>query len=290
MFEGVIVKAYGGFYYVRSPAGDLECTLRGRFRLGRQDILVGDRVGCQTTDSARGVIEKVHPRATVLTRPPIANINQAVVVFSFVNPRPIARLLDRILVQVSFAGITPLVCFNKFDLREREDAPWPEIYLKAGYRVIVTSAVTGEGVDLLRQSLQDHNSVLAGPSGTGKSSLLNAVQPDLGLKTDAISRKLKRGKHTTRHVELLPLTGGGMVADTPGFSSLTLPDMKREDLGYYFPEFEQYFNRCKFTGCLHRREPVCGVRQAVEHHVIARERYTSYLTFLEEVMQRERRY
>ena len=137
-----------------------------------------------------------------------------------------------------------------------------------------------------------HISVLAGPSGTGKSSLLNAVQPGLGLKTGVISRKLKRGKHTTRHVELLPLDSGGIVADTPGFSSLTLPDMKREELGYYFPEFDQHLDRCKFTGCLHHREsvPICGVRQAVDNKVISPKRYSSYLTFLEEVIQSERRY
>lgn len=290
MFEGVILKAYGGFYYVRSGDRTWECSLRGRHRLDRQGVMVGDRVALTATGEAKGVIERFFPRTTVLLRPPIANVDQAVLIFSFVDPRPNNGLLDRNLIQAAEAGLTPLICFNKLDLSEDSDAIWPDTYLKAGYPVISTSTVTGEGVGELKGRLKDRLSVFAGPSGTGKSSLLNAVQPGLNLKTGQVSRKLKRGKHTTRHVELIFLDSGGMVADTPGFSNLGLPDMSREELGLYYPEFDRYLARCKFTGCLHHKEPVCGVKEALARGEVPAQRYESYLTFLAEVMANERRY
>jgi len=290
LLEGTILKAYGGFYYVRSGAGTWECSLRGRHRLGQQGVMVGDRVTLTETGEAKGVIERFLPRSTVLIRPPIANVDQAVIIFSFVDPRPNTGLLDRILIQAVHAGLTPLICFNKLDLREDRDVIWPDIYAQTGYPVISTSTVTDEGVGELKGQLKDRLSVLAGPSGTGKSSLLNVIQPGLNLKTGQISRKLKRGKHTTRHVELLHLDGGGMVADTPGFSNLGLPAMPRVELGNYYPEFDRHLDRCKFTGCMHHQEPVCGVKDALVRGEVSTQRYESYLTFLTEVIANERRY
>ena len=286
----MILKAFGGFYYVRSGDRIWECSLRGRHRLGQHGVMVGDRVTLTETGEGKGVIERFLPRSTVLIRPPIANVDQAVIIFSFVDPRPNTGLLDRILIQAVYAGLTPLICFNKLDLRDDNYVIWPDIYAQAGYPVISTSTVTGEGVRELKGQLKDRLSVLAGPSGTGKSSLLNAVQAGLNLKIGQISRKLKRGKHTTRHVELLYLDGGGMVADTPGFSNLGLPAMPREELGDYYPEFDRHLARCKFTGCMHHKEPVCGVKDALAKGEVSSQRYESYLTFLAEVIDNERRY
>ncbi|MEW6065933.1 GTPase A [Desulforamulus profundi] len=292
MFEGVLIRAYGGFYYVKKGDEIWECTLRGKFRLGKGSAaLVGDRVRVTPVRGNTGRIDEVLPRKTELFRPPVANIDQAVIVFAVQNPEPNLPLLDRFLVLAENAGVSPVVCLNKADLMSgRREHEWLRLYRKIGYPTVVTSTKTGDGIDELRQLLVGKTSVFAGPSGVGKSSLLNAVQPGLELKTGEISSKLKRGKHTTRHVELLPLAAGGFVVDSPGFSSLDLPEMEREELGYYFPEFAGFTADCKFNGCLHHHEPHCAVKKAVERGFVDKERYQNYLTFLDEVMQQERRY
>ncbi|CCO07175.1 ribosome small subunit-dependent GTPase A [Desulforamulus hydrothermalis] len=292
MFEGVLIRAYGGFYYVQKGAEIWQCTLRGKFRLAKgAAALVGDRVRVTPVRGNTGRIDEVLPRKTELFRPPVANIDQAVIVFAVQDPEPNLALLDRFLVLAEHAGVAPVVCLNKADLLSgRRDHEWLRLYRKIGYPTVITSTQNNEGIDDLRQLLAGKTSVLAGPSGVGKSSLLNAVQPGLQLKTGEISYKLRRGKHTTRHVELLPLTNGGFVADTPGFSSLDLPDMEREELGYCFPEFAACAAECKFKGCLHCHEPHCAVKTAVAQGLINQTRYQHYLMFLEEVLQQERRY
>ncbi|KAF1086759.1 putative ribosome biogenesis GTPase RsgA [Sporotomaculum syntrophicum] len=291
--DGVIIKAYGGFYFVLAKDRVLRCTIRGKIRRQSGQALVGDRVNVKQINDTEGVVEAILPRSTELIRPPVANVEQAVIVFAISNPEPSAVLLDRFLVQAQAAGISPVICFNKFDLSGLAETEQPDIvkeYRKTGLPVFGVSAKTGVHMDNLRAVLKERITVFAGPSGVGKSSLLNALQPGLALKTGDISTKLKRGKHTTRHVELLPLAGGGLVADTPGFSSMRLPAMRREDLAGYFNEFAQFEIGCKFTGCLHNREPGCAVKAAVERGKISSLRYRHYLDFLAEVMEEERRY
>ncbi|GAB6157383.1 ribosome small subunit-dependent GTPase A [Desulfotomaculum varum] len=292
MFEGVLIRAYGGFYYVKKGDEIWQCTLRGKFRLAKgAAALVGDRVRVTPVRGNTGRIDEVLPRKSELFRPPVANIDQAVIVFAVQDPEPNLALLDRFLVLAEHAGVSPVVCLNKADLLSgRRDHEWLRLYRKIGYPTVITSTQSNEGIDDLRHLLAGKTSVLAGPSGVGKSSLLNAVQPGLQLKTGEISNKLRRGKHTTRHVELLPLTNGGFVADTPGFSSLDLPVMEREDLACCFPEFAACATECKFKGCLHYHEPHCAVKIAVAQGLINQARYKHYLVFLEEVLQQERRY
>ncbi|OPY57186.1 MAG: putative ribosome biogenesis GTPase RsgA [Pelotomaculum sp. PtaU1.Bin035] len=284
---GVVVKAYGGYYYVRGCCEEWECSLRGRFRHVKQQVLVGDRVEFVPRHGQAGVIEKVLPRSSVLRRPPVANVEQAVIIFSVQNPEPNSGLLDRILIYTAMNKISPLICFNKVDLLEGGRVELFSRY-RTVYPVILTSTVTGEGLDKLQEMLRDKISVFAGPSGVGKSTILNAILPGLGLKTGEISEKLKRGKHTTRHVELIPLPEGGLAADTPGFSSLDLPDLKPEDLAGYFPEMESYNEKCYFNGCFHDREPGCAVKEAVESGKIEGSRYRQYLEFLNELKGRRR--
>ncbi|WP_347487921.1 ribosome small subunit-dependent GTPase A [Desulfoscipio sp. XC116] len=288
--DGVIIKAYGGFYFVRAEDKVLECAIRGKIRRQRGQVLVGDRVRLRSVNDAQGVVEDILPRGTELVRPPIANVEQSVIVFAIGNPEPNPSLLDRFLVQSQVAGITPVICFNKNDLFDEAEPNIVNRYRKTGHTVLLASAKTGACIDELREVLKGRVTVLAGPSGVGKSSLLNALQPGLSLKTGDISNKLKRGKHTTRHVELIPLAGGGLVADTPGFSSMHLPSMRREELAGYFIEFAEHEERCRFAGCLHYREPGCAVKDAVERGRIAELRYRNYLDFLKEVMEAERRY
>ncbi|ABO50242.1 ribosome small subunit-dependent GTPase A [Desulforamulus reducens MI-1] len=292
MFEGVLIRAYGGFYYVKKGDEIWECSLRGKFRLGKSSpALVGDRVMVTPVRQNTGRIDEVMPRKTELFRPAVANIDQAVIVFAVENPEPNMTLLDRFLVLAENAEVLPVVCLNKGDLlTSRRDHEWLKLYKRIGYPTIITSTKLGEGINELRQLLIGKTTVFAGPSGVGKSSLLNAIQPGLELKTGDISHKLKRGKHTTRHVELLPLNKGGYVVDSPGFSSLDLPQMNKEDLAYYFPEFTGFIADCKFNGCLHHREPQCAVKDALDAGLINKERYQNYLLFLEEVLQQERRY
>ncbi|MGB4504971.1 MAG: ribosome small subunit-dependent GTPase A [Syntrophaceticus sp.] len=287
--EGLIIKGYGGFYYVRSGEETWCCRGRGRLRRG-QNLLTGDRVIFTPLEKGEGVIEEVKERKNALPRPPVANVDQAVLVVSLANPDPDLKLLNRSLVLCELEKINVVICFNKIDLLDLGQAKdLEDIYNRAGYTTIFTSALYGYGLERLRQVIAGKVSVLSGPSGVGKSTLLNSLDPNLSLKTGEISKKLKRGKHTTRYVELIPICGG-YVADTPGFSSLELPSMKRDELGRCFPEFHEYAGQCRFYDCIHLDEPDCEVKKALEKGLISDIRYYDYKQFLEEIISKERIY
>lgn len=288
--NGLVLKRYSGFYYVQSPDGELfECKLRGK--LQDDVILVGDRVQFTPTENGRGIVERVLPRDVHLRRPAIANVNQVLVVMSFDQPEPNLKLLDRLLILVESLNLAAVIVLNKCDLPGNETvATIRDYYHRIGYPVVVTSAANGTGVKELNEVMSGKISVIAGPSGVGKSSLLNLLVPGQELKTGQISRKLGRGRHTTRHVELFPLPSGGWVADTPGFTVVDNPPIKREDLAPLFIEFAEPSGNCRFLDCLHSGEVDCGVKAAVGDGIILASRYQNYLTILGEIIEQERCY
>lgn len=292
MLSGIVIKSYSGFHYVRVGDRIWECSLRGRFRLTKQSILAGDRVQIKVLDEqkGKGVVDEIFPRQTQMDRPPVANVDQVVLVAAIKDPDLSRELLDRMLILSEALRLTTVICFNKADLASEEEIQKLIGIYSPNYRVLVTSAVTCNGVEELREVLKDRVSVFAGPSGAGKSSLLNDVQPGLHLKTGEVSAKIGRGRHTTRHVELLDLDFGGMVADSPGFSTLYLPEIKKEELAGLYPEFRKYEGECKFNGCLHYAEPNCAVKMAVAAGKIYPCRYEHYLHFLHEVAAKEKKY
>lgn len=289
MSEGVVVKAYGGFCFADDGRRIVRCTLRGRLK-SRGTVVVGDRVRFSSTREGEGVVEEVFPRRTILQRPLIANVDQLIVVLAVRDPEPVPNLIDRLLVMCEASGITPLLCLNKADLSEGDIPAWIQAYPKAGYKLLLTSAVTGLGVDTLIGLLRSRISVFAGQSGVGKSSLINRIMPGLNLRVGTVSRKLKRGRHVTRHVELFRFGPETWVADAPGFSSLKLPAVAREELADLFPEMRVLRGRCRYDSCLHDREPECAVKAAVAAGAIAEFRYRNYLDFLHEIIDAERRY
>jgi len=288
---GVIIKRYSGFYYVWDGQAEWECALRGKFRLTRQTFLPGDKVSLTILDQQKrkAVIEGVEQRKNELVRPTVANVEQVIIVLAVANPEPDFWLLDRLLVMAQYNKVNPVICFNKTDLKSGQIDEIIGDY-QGVFPLLTTSTKTGEGLTELKEVLAGKISVLAGPSGVGKSSLINEIE-GLSLKTGDVSEKMDRGKHTTRHVELLRLSGGGLLADTPGFSQIYLPqDLKREDLVRYYPDFLEYHAHCRFNTCLHREEPDCAVRAAVNEKKLPEKRYQRYLTLLEEVINEERRY
>ncbi|WP_202976413.1 ribosome small subunit-dependent GTPase A [Anaerophilus nitritogenes] len=287
MIDGRIIKGIGGFYYVQSGENIYECRARGKFRKEKIIPLVGDQVQIQVQENQKGVVEEILQRSNELIRPPVANIDQAMIVFAVKKPDPNITLLDRFLVMAENKEIDVVICFNKMDLSEEECKNLKETYSKAGYKVIATSVKENKGIDDVIDILKNRVTVFAGPSGVGKSSLLNYIQPNLSLQTGEISQKNKRGKHTTRHVELLPLDFGGWVLDTPGFSSLEL-DFLEEDLPFLFKEFQFLLGKCRFNGCKHLNEPDCAVKDAVESGKISLSRYKSYTQLLQEMGQKRR--
>lgn len=293
MPEGKIMKAVSGFYYVLTEEEVIQCRGRGVFRKNKVNPLVGDHVIYQAENKTDGYVLEVKPRKNELVRPPIANIDQAILVFSAVEPDFSTALLDRFLVLIEDHEIDPIIIVSKMDLvpddKQAKLAEYVNYYREIGYPVILTSTVTEAGMAELLPLLAEKTSVFAGQSGVGKSSILNTINPKLALKTDHISTHLGRGKHTTRHVELIPV-GTGLVADTPGFSSLEFTEMEVERLTYCFPEFYERGEQCKYRGCLHDQEPKCAVKAAVDTGEVSAFRYHHYQQFLEEIRERKPRY
>lgn len=283
MKTGVIVKGIGGFYYVEVEGIVYECRARGKFRLKNITPLVGDIADIEIDESSnQGYVLHIHPRKNEMIRPAIANIDQVVMVFAAKRPDINMTLLQKFLIYAEHVGLEIIVCINKIDLDENEDyKAVSEMLRNIPYRVIETSTKQMIGIDELKSALSDKITVFAGPSGAGKSSLLNLVQTGLRLKTGDLSKKIDRGTHTTRHAELIKLGFGGLVADTPGFTSLELSGIEAEKLQLLFPEFERYSD-CKFSRCLHHKEPHCGVKEAVEEGKISKVRYEYYTSLLEQ--------
>ncbi len=279
MPNGIILKGIGGFYYVLSGETIYECKARGIFRKNRIVPLPGDRVTISINeDKNTGNLDEIHPRDIELVRPAVSNVNQVVVTVAAHSPVPDLLLLDKLLVTAGKDNITAVVCINKIDLGQHEDyRKIVDTYEYAGYTVIQSSSKTGEGQKDLKEALIGRITVFAGQSGVGKSTLINNIMESSVMETGIISIRNDRGKHTTRHAELIPLKDGGFLVDTPGFSSFELLGMDPAFLQRFYPEFQSFEGKCRFSGCAHVNEPDCAVKEAVESGTINPDRYSRYI-------------
>ena len=302
-YKGQIIKAMSGFYYVRPDKGEkadipfsyseeaYQCRAKGLFRKKGISPLVGDRVVFELTetDDVEGYVTEVLPRKNRLKRPQVANVDQALVIFAVHTPEPALDLLDRFLLQMRVRDIPVILDFNKDDLSVGDEAErFREIYRDAGVELIFSSTVDETGIDEVRSFLKGKLTTVAGPSGAGKSSLINLISGREIMETGDLSRKIGRGKQTTRHTELIRIEEDSYIIDTPGFSSLELPDFQGRSLDSLFPEFDKYRNECYFTGCSHINEPDCGVKAGLSEGIIPRERYESYVLFYNELSEKRR--
>ena len=282
--KGKIIKGIGGFYYIKTENGIVECKARGKFRHKSLKPMVGDNVEI-LIENGKGTIEKIEERTSELIRPTVANVTQAFVVFAIKNPDLNFDLLNRFLVLCESNNIKAIVALNKIDLvSEEEKIELKEKINAIGYEVLFINAREGIGVDDLKNRLQGNVTVLCGPSGAGKSTLINTLTDRIHMETGEVSEKIGRGRHTTRHSELIEVSDGYIV-DTPGFSTLDVTFIDKEDLRYCFPDFDEYNNECKYRGCLHHKEPGCAVKEAVEEGKINKYRYEFYIRTLEEILK-----
>ncbi len=290
--EGKIIKGIAGFYYVYVKTfGLYECKAKGIFRNQKIKPLVGDNVKIDVIDEAekKGNITNILERKNELIRPAAANVDQALVIFAAAEPTPNLNLLDRFLIQMLKQQVDTIICFNKKDIvTENEIRLLEEAYLKCGYKVVFTSTLTEDGIGTLGELLKDKTTVLAGPSGVGKSSIINKIHPEANMETGVISEKIKRGKHTTRHSELFYMQNNAFIMDTPGFSSLYVNDMEKEELKEYFAEFREYEENCRFNGCVHQNEPGCAVKQVLHEGKISKIRYNNYTEIYEELKNQKK--
>lgn len=284
--QGTIVKGIAGFYYIKTDEGVIECKARGKFRHNELTPMVGDIVEI-TVKNGKGVIDKINERTNQLIRPAVSNVTQALVVFALKNPEINEDLLNKFLINCEFNNLKAVVCFNKLDLVSDEQTnEIVDMVKSAGYEVLFIKAKEGYGIDQIKEKLKNNITVFCGPSGVGKSTILNKIAGRELMETGEISEKLRRGKHTTRHSELIDV-GEGFVVDTPGFSSMDIDFISKEELENCFPEFHEYIGSCKFTGCIHNKEPKCAVKEAVENSKINGKRYEFYVKTLEEIMSRK---
>jgi len=290
--QGKIIKGIAGFYYVHVvESGLYECKAKGVFRKEKIKPLVGDMVELDVLDEIekKGNIVDILPRKNELIRPAVANIDQALVVFAVNKPKPHFNLLDRFLIMMESKEIPVILCFNKKDIAaEPEIQKLKDIYEACGYQMVFTSAIQEENVSQLKVLLKGKTTAIAGPSGVGKSSLINILQPDAKMETGSISEKIERGKHTTRHSELIWIEDDTYIMDTPGFSSLYTNDFEKEELKFYFTEFSPFEGQCRFQGCDHVHEPGCAVKEALDEGKIHPVRYENYLEMYQELKEKRR--
>ena len=290
--QGKIIKGIAGFYYIYAENDEVyECKAKGIFRKDNRKPLVGDNVEIEVLDEQEkeGSVTAILPRKNSLIRPAVANVDQAFVIFAMENPKPNFMLLDRFLIMMEKENVPAVICFNKKDLAKQEELELLyETYKSCGYQVILSSTFNGEGLEEIREILKGKTTVVAGPSGVGKSSITNALQENVQMETGEISKKLKRGKHTTRHSQVIPVGKDTYLMDTPGFSSLYLTDIEEQKLKDYFPEFREYEDQCRFQGCRHIHEPGCAVKEALNNHKISSLRYEDYLGLHEEIKEKRR--
>lgn len=282
--KGKIIKGIGGFYYVKTENEIIECKARGKFRHKDMKPMVGDNVRIEV-NNGKGIIEDIYKRTSTLLRPTVSNVSLAFVVFAVKNPDINIDLLNRFLVLCESSNIKVIVCLNKVDLIEEDEKKLLKDKINAiGYEVLFINAKAQKGIEDLKEYMKGNVTVLCGPSGAGKSTLINALTDKNHMQTGKVSDKIGRGKHTTRHSELIEVEDGYIV-DTPGFSTLDVSFINKEDLKYAFPDFEEYNDCCKFRGCMHYKEPSCAVKDAVDEGKINKQRYDFYIRTLKEILK-----
>lgn len=282
--DGIIIKGIGGFYYVEAADGIIyECKARGVFRKEKITPLAGDKVEISVDENNKNSIDKIYERRNMFKRPPIANVDKLVIVSSVCDPRPNLLIIDRLSAVAVYKNVEPIIVFTKNDLQSADK--YIEIYKNAGFKTFAVSNETGEGIGEIKAVIENGVCVFTGNSGVGKSSLINRMYPDFALETGEISKKLGRGRHTTRHVELLKINNG-YIADTPGFSSLDFETndlIKKDELAFCFPDFSDYIDSCKFSTCAHVNDKGCRLIEAVNNGDVMRSRHESYVTMYNEV-------
>lgn len=287
MNSGIVIKNVNGYFYVQDEVCTVhECKVRGRIKKNKYSLLVGDRV--EISDD--GFVETILPRKNSMIRPAVANIDQVVLVVAAHEPDINLLLLNKMLVMIEHADIPIVLCINKCDLADSETDELVALYQSIGYTVITTSVYANLGITTLKEILSHKVTAFAGPSGVGKSSLLNAVDSKFAFQTGEVSDKIKRGKHTTRHASLFSLDDDSFIMDTPGFSAIEFSDISLERLPTLFPEFNNYVENCKFSPCYHEHEPVCGVKEAINSNRIRPSRYAAYMSIRKDIQSQRKRF
>ena len=289
--QGKIIRGIGGFYYINAGNSIYECKAKGSFRKDGIRPLVGDDCIIDILDEKNRLanITSILPRHSEIIRPAVANVDQAMIIFAISRPEPNFNLLDRFIIQISQKDLPCIIVINKMDLADDDQRrEIEEAYVACGCKVVFTSVSNREGVEEIRKLIKGKTTTVAGPSGVGKSSMINLLQSAVKMQTGVLSDKIDRGKHTTRHSELIPIDEDTYILDTPGFSSLNLFDVNTDTLKDYYYEFEDYAAECRFLDCKHISEPDCGVKKAVESGEVSRLRYENYLTLYRECKEKRK--